>query len=40
MGKEKRVGEVEMRGRMTMVKSEIFSEEDGDFVMVCAIKIR
>lgn len=40
MGKEKIVGKVEMRGRMNMVKTEIFSEEDGDFVMACVIKIR
>lgn len=28
-----------MRGRMNMVKNEIFCAEDGDFVMACAIKI-
>lgn len=38
MGKEKRVRKVEMRGRENMVKSESFSEDDGDFIMVCAIK--
>lgn len=38
MGKEKRVRKVEMRGRENMVKSERFSEDDGDFIMACAIK--
>lgn len=36
MGKEKRVRKVEMRGRENMVKSERFSEDDGDFIMACA----
>lgn len=36
MGKEKRERKVEMRENM--VKNESFSEEDGDFIMACAIK--